>query len=256
MKKLYIDENITVFTDETAEKLLSENNDSIFFDKITEGVHKVPVDRWNHAQKYEKKTWMGNQGAKDDRNFEHLQRFDSFKSLENFNLQNQNVIELGCGPFTNLRLITETLKVSNISLLDPLINDYLNHNNCTYKNNLLNNIPVIIHNTPIESFETEKKFDIVIMINVIEHCYDVDLIFQKIIEILNPGGIFIFSDVFFNDVYQLSLNLYDAGHPLRLSEKKLKEFLKNFNTVYEQTYSKLYSQDWRNDIYFIGKKII
>jgi hypothetical protein len=96
------------------------------------------------------------------------------------------------------------------------------------------------------------------MNNVLEHCFDINLIFTKIISILEENGIFIFSDVYFSksDIVKLCENTYDAGHPLRISKDTLESFLNNnFIRLYEQNFTGLYNQSWRNDKYFIGKKL-
>lgn len=252
MKKLFVDEEIRVLYDKSAEENLIKTNDLNFFNQSEEGIHKVSEERWKLAQKYEKKTWMGNRGANDDRNLEHLQRFETLNSIKESEIK--EIIELGCGPFTNMRLISDIIKPEKITLLDPLISDYLNHPNCTYKKGVLNGYDVDLIPSSIENAVITSTFDAVVMINVIEHCFDVDSIFSKINSILKKGGYFIFSDVYFDDVKLLATNIYDAGHPLRLSKNKLEELLESFEVVYEKRFNGLYSQEWRNDIYFIGKK--
>lgn len=253
MKKLYVDEDIRVFHDSSAEENLKNNNDLGFYDESEQGIHKVTQDRWKLAQKYEAKTWMRNSWINDDRNYEHLERFENFTSIKDIEIK--NIIELGCGPFTNMRLISDILKPKQICLLDPLASEYLNHPNCTYKKGKLNGIDVKLISSPIENADIHDTFDVVVMINVIEHCFDVESIFLKISSILKSGGYFIFSDVFFDDVKSLATNIYDAGHPLRLSKNKLEKLLEPFKVIFEKRFNGLYSQEWRNDIYFIGKKI-
>jgi SAM-dependent methyltransferase len=253
MKKIFIDEEIRVFENENAVNKLTQINDSKFYNEIEKGVHKVDKERWLSAQKYEKKTWMGNLMIKDDRNYEHLDRFEQLSSVVGM-FDNPKVIELGCGPFTNVRLMTDILNPSEITLLDPLINEYVNHPNCYYKNHSLNQVPVKTVNSPIESFTTEEKYDIVIMINVIEHCYDVNLIFDVIQNTLKNGGVFIFSDVYFEEIKERLQNTYDAGHPIRMSKEKINSFISKFKNIFEKRYNGLYNQDWRNDLYFIGVK--
>lgn len=262
MRKIFINEDIEVFEYDLAEPLLKNKNDLCFFDNIDAGIHKVSKERWQLAQKYERKTWMlDNPSAKDDRNYDHFEKFDSFESIKNQLCKKKSILELGCGPFTNLRLLPDIASDAQMVLLDPLINDYINLEHCPYNKGKLNDKKVTLVNSSIEDFDPLKysyempaKFDVVIMINVIEHCYDVDKIFEKILQILNKGGIFIFSDVYFENVQELATNVYDAGHPLRLSELKMSKFLKNFKPVFDQRYHGLYGQEWRNDIYFIGKK--
>lgn len=263
MRKIFVNENVEMFEYDAAEPLLKDKNDLQYFDPIEEGVHKVPKERWTLAQKFEKTFWIEkNPSAKEDRNQDHFEKFGSFESVKNELPKINSIMELGCGAFTNLKLLLNKLNNPKIALLDPLINDYINLEHCSYKTGKISDNPVSLINSSIEdftpakySYEIPAKFDAVIMINVIEHCYDVNLIFNKILEILNKGGVFIFSDVYFTDVQNIMTNLYDAGHPLHLSEKKMDGFLKNFEPIFDKRYHQLYGQEWRNDIYFIGKKI-
>ena len=262
MRKIFVTENVQTFADEQAETFLKTKNDLEFFNEEEQGIHKVPEERWKMAQKYERRTWMElSLSTKDDRNFDHIEKFDSFNTIKDEFSNKNSVIELGCGPFTNLRLLTDMFANSQLVLLDPLINDYISHENCSYKTGSLNGKKVSLINSTIEefnpnnySYEIPDKFDAVIMMNVIEHCFDVNAIFDKILQILNKDGIFIFADVYFKDVRTLVSNLYDAGHPLRLSELKMNEFLKNFKSIFDKRYHGLFGQEWRNDIYFVGEK--
>jgi SAM-dependent methyltransferase len=255
MEKIFIDQNLNISNGKKAENLIKNQNDFIYYNSKEKGVHKVDTDRWEMAQNYERITWMEhNLSANDDRNITHLERFDNLKSLYDYNEKIKNVIELGCGPFTNIRLLTNFNYIENITLVDPLINDYLNHPNCSYKDKKLLGKDVELISLPIEKIDTQKKFDLVIIINVLEHCFDVENIFKKIYNLLSEDGILVFSDVFFKDVKSIIENIYDAGHPIRLSEEKLLEFTQKFNSLYLKFFHNLYGQKWRNDIYFIGKK--
>lgn len=262
MKKIFINENAETFLDEAAAPMLENKNDLEFFDHEDGGIHKVSAKRWTTAQKYEKTGWMERDpNAKDDRNFDHFDRFGSLDSIKDELFQKKSIIELGCGPFTNLRLFSDKLNKPQVALLDPLVNDYINLENCSYKTGSINGLAATLICSSIEDFDPNKysyaipnKFDVVVMVNVLEHCFDVNTIFDKILSILNDGGLFIFSDVYFNNVYDLASKLYDAGHPIRLSEQKLNKFLQNFEPVFDKRFNKLYGQEWRNDIYFIGRK--
>jgi SAM-dependent methyltransferase len=264
MNKLFIDKEINVFYSGEADKRLKEKNDLKYFDENFHGIHKVDIERWQEAQFYEKKTWM-NKGIfiSDDRNHDHLKRFNDYIELQNHFFKHKkndfSIIELGCGPFTNIRLLLEKFKYFNfekISLLDPLISEYLEHPNCFYKNKKVYEKEATIHCSSIEDFVTEEKYDLLLITNVLEHCYDIDKIFTKIIDLLKKDGILIFSDVFFKgvDALQLAEKIYDAGHPLKLSEDKMKIFLSNFEPLLDNEFKALYEQEWRNDKYFIGIK--
>ena len=129
MKKIYIDKDINIFEGSRAEQLITEHNDKKYLVENI-GILKVDASRWNEAQCYERKTWCDspakNMGT--DRNEDHEKNFGGYEQL-NFSLPNTplRIIELGCGPFTNLRLmLTKMFKtISRIDLLDPLIEDYI-----------------------------------------------------------------------------------------------------------------------------------
>jgi 2-polyprenyl-3-methyl-5-hydroxy-6-metoxy-1,4-benzoquinol methylase len=255
MEKIYITEDINVFSGQDAESRLNKNNDLKYVDSIEGGIHKVDYERWKIAQSYERKTWMENNlSVDDDRNIEHLERFSNYEQIDDLLKDKNSIIELGCGAFTNIRFILPKMEVTKISLLDPLIEDYLNHPHCFYKNQKIKDFNIDIKNTSIEELNVKEQYDVVVMINVLEHCFDVDEIFKKINSLLKNDGLFIFSDVYFDDVETMVKSHYDAGHPLRVSKKKINEILNNYNPIFEKRFTKLYSQDWRNDVYFIGTK--
>jgi SAM-dependent methyltransferase len=261
MRKIFVNEHVEMFEYDAAEPFLKEKNDLHFYNIEEQGIHKVTKDRWKTAQEFEKRFWIEkNPSAKDDRNYDHFEKFENFNSIKNELGNINSIIELGCGPFTNLRLFDGIINSPIIALVDPLLHDYLNLEHCSYKNGTLCGTKVCLYNNTIEdfnpsnySYEIPAKFDVVMMINVIEHCFDAGAIFDKIIQILNKDGILIFSDVYFNNITDIASNLYDAGHPLRLSEKRMNQFLQNFQPILDKRYQQLYGQEWRNDIYFIGK---
>lgn len=262
MRKIFINENIDVFEYDAAEPFLKERNDLAYFNEEEQGIHKVSKERWKIAQEYERLTWMErNPYTKDDRNLDHFEKFESFKSIQQELKTKKSAIELGCGAFTNMRLFVDLLDSPHITLLDPLIHSYINLQHCPYSNGKIGEHKVTLISSSIEEFtpanhtyETPGKYDVVIMMNVIEHCFDVDSIFNKILSIMNENSLLIFADVYFHDVKTKAENIYDAGHPLSLSELKLNKFLENFTTLFDQRYHGLFGQDWRNDIYFIGRK--
>ena len=68
------------------------------------GVVKVGKERWEKAQRYERLTWM--EKCKDmvsDHNESNKQRLGDYSLLKGLHFE--KAIELGCGPFTNIRLI-------------------------------------------------------------------------------------------------------------------------------------------------------
>jgi len=259
MKKVYIDRDINITEGKRAEKLISEHNDKKYLIKDI-GIVKVDASRWKEAQAYERKTWCDSAGKtmSSDRNEDHEKNFGAYDIL-NILLPNTplNVIELGCGPFTNLRLILSKLfkTINKIDLLDPLINDYVKYtDNCTYKNGNLNGLSVNLINSSIEEFLTLQVYDMIVMVNVIEHCYDVDIIFKRILQMLSTNGIFVFHDKFLKEenINEIHDRYYDSGHPLKLTYKYIKNILDlNFVTIYNN----IYTDEHNNEcVYKILKK--
>jgi len=255
MKKIFCDKNRKTYHGVDAEKLFSEKNDNKFFSDG--GVIKVDLERWSEAQFYERKTWMEDfLSHNDDRNFDHSSRFDNYEILNEISQDIHSILEIGCGPFTNIRTFYKKIpNLEKITLVDPLIDQYVNHPNCFYKNKKIDQYPTFLLSIPFESFETEDKFDLIIMNNVLEHCFDVKIIFEKIKKILKRDGILIFSDVFYTPkTIKDGMNFYDAGHPIRLPEEIMNIFLSEFEVKFDRNFEKLYNQEWRNDKYFIGTK--
>jgi hypothetical protein len=73
---------------------------------------------------------------------------------------------------------------------------------------------------------------------------------------LNKDGLFIFSDVYFigDDANKMVHEIFDTGHPIKLSENYMNAFLNKFSKIYEKDFHGLHDQYWRHDKYFIGIK--
>ena len=183
-----------------------------------------------------------------------MERFDGYEALKgkSFNC----AIELGCGMFTNARLILPPVQARELHLLDPLLAKYIDLPGCAYTD-IAQMAPTTFTVSSIEDYSVYCTFDLVIMINVLEHCQDAQKVFDKILEITAPGGTFVFSEPVWpiEAIQDKALNEYDAGHPLRVSNQFVVDFLmENFNPVYVHDFYGLYEQAERQDIYFIGRR--
>lgn len=225
----FVDKEIRVFEGEEAEKRLKEKNDSKFHEQ--RGIVQVSFDRWKEAQEYEHKTWMvQGLGATSDHNDENLHHLDNCKLIETRLFKNG--IELGCGPFTNMETLSRHLIIRNKTVLDPLLDKYLTHPN----HRLASDWTKI--NSTIEEFEPKEKYDLVVMINVLEHCFDIPKIFQKILDITKMGGIFVFGDISFpySSLAQMVVKTYNAGHPIRIDTHYLLNFVSQFKMLYRKSF--------------------
>jgi SAM-dependent methyltransferase len=291
-KPVFIDETLEIYEEDEALSRLKEKNDLGNADS-ERGITRVELSRWEEAQRYERRTWLlTGRSATDDRNTYHKNHFANYAVLHGH--QFSRGIELGCGPFTNMRLILSECTVADIALLDPLIPEYLGHPFCTYKAGRIGGLlkqaaswqgmifpksylrscltacrcgglfgrPVQLITSMIETYQTNLRFDLVVMVNVLEHCQDADRVFGKILELLCPGGILVYADVVYDaaDVLTLSSTLYDAGHPLRVDRSVVDQFLdKQFVSLMRAEY--LRETSFRNiqlqnyELYFVGKRL-
>ena len=118
-----------------------------------------------------------------------------------------------------------------------------------------------VYDVAIEKINSDAEYDLVIMINVLEHCYDAELVFQNILQITHKNSYFIFEDKFYTAVEanHMVRKSYDAAHPLKVDRKIIENYLyENFEVVYKriQTNNMFFEGEkiqW-DDIYFIGKK--
>lgn len=261
---VFISEDRTVHTGQEALRRLAAKSDAASVDP-RRGITRANRRRWEEAQRYEMRTWMKDfRSATDDRNQDHARGFDGYAALRGASFA--HAIELGCGPFTNIRLIGRVASVQNIDLLDPLIHAYLDHPNTAYPDGRLRidertQIPATLHHTSIEDFAPRSRYDLVVMINVLEHCFDADEIFNRVLEMTAPGSVFVFHDRYYSapDLAASLAAEYDAGHPLRIDQSVIDGFLsENFNSLYLRTV-RFERHKWGGDrsydgIYFIGRK--
>jgi SAM-dependent methyltransferase len=289
---LFIDEDLGVHEGAEACSRLADRSDARFVEGAR-GVVRVDPERWAEAQRYEKRTWMERgAGAFDDHNRAYLGPFRNYEALRGRVFG--RAIELGCGPFTNMRLVLESARVEEVHLLDPLARDYLSHPHCRYRRRRLGGLggigllragrgaggirllleefrtairvgglrgrPVHLEATSIEDFRTHLRFDLVVMINVLEHCRDAVAVLARIDEILAPGGILVFHDRIWDplEVERTIGSLYDAGHPLRVGRSVVTPFLDRYESLLREEAVVVDVEDGlrleRTAVHFIGRK--
>lgn len=259
----FVTRDFKTLTGEQARLRLLAENDQAYLTKDS-GVLTVPRERWELAQDAEANGWLNLwRGAIEDRNTHHFALYDYLFMLQGHTFKRG--IELGCGPFSNMRVAVSTVKVETIELLDPLIESYLELPNCAYTGMKLRRLDgntetvAKLHPMPIEDMQVETKYDLVILINVIEHCFDVRKIFDNVWNLLVPGGVFIFHDKYFDheETAATIATSYDTGHPLRPDRKFVDAFLGRFVTIFSRetkTLGEARMTDTGDAIYFIGRK--
>jgi hypothetical protein len=194
-----------------------------------------------------------------------------------------------------MRFILEQAQVTDLYLLDPLIKDYLKHPLCRYRHGRLGGLfnehptrflayarhpllawhvkrndwqiggwlgrPITLVDSMIESYQPDQLFDLLVIINVIEHCQDVISVMEKTYSLLASNGILIFHDKLYSadQTQRLSKLLYDAGHPLRVNGHVITQFLDDrFESILRNQYpvsAKFRGISWQHqNLYFIGEK--
>ena len=259
----YVTRDFEVVTGEAARPLVEKTNDRRYLTRDG-GIHTVSVDRWKLAQDAERHHWLGlRPHLTEDRNTDHAFMYDRYSAIHNQTFE--NAIELGCGPFTNVAVLAQRCTVKRLSLLDPLIEDYVKHPNCLYRDGALRlqsgaRLPIAERFAlPIEQFQPPVKYDLVVMLNVIEHCYNVPVIFRKIWDMLTPGGVILFHDRYYDHarVMAEAEMVYHTARPLKVDRGLMNGFIKCFNSIFFRTIltrSEAARSAPRDQVYFVGRK--
>jgi SAM-dependent methyltransferase len=253
-RHVFVDEQRQVHWDDAAAGLIAGRNDQRFASPA--GIVRVDAARWQEAQRYETSTWLdANRDSRDDRNADHSAHFDDYRAIAGGRFA--AVVEVGCGPFTNLRLLLPRLQPpERVDLLDPLIEAYLKHPHCAYAQRALAGFPVGLIARPLEEWSDPGQYDLLVCINVFEHCRDSAAAFAAICRHLKPGGVLVCADNVIRDheLAAVASHHFDAGHPLRLGESYFYAFLRrHFAPLYERRLYGLYGQSHRLDVYWIGR---
>jgi hypothetical protein len=260
VNRIFIDKEINVIQGQDADLRIQEKNDSKYIEN--DSILKVDRERWLDAQYYERKTWMQlGLSLSDDRNYEHSERFDNYSKLKENNKSIKKVIELGCGPFTNLRTIYSLLpNIEEVHLLDPLLNDYLNHPNCFYKNKNFSGYKTVTHSCPIEDFNNDDIKDGVVnpsLCSNLTDCYSKNKLINDNTN-LSTKGRNIFLDKF-NDYYKIGI-FFDYDMEISQYLNYYRMYYHNKPLINKMIYNKL-NKDFvkpnKNDFnkYFVINKI-
>jgi hypothetical protein len=291
----FVDATGRVLRGEEARVALEHKNDAEFLTEHN-GIVSVPQTRWKEAQEFEQKYWLERVSTRDDRNEDHAAEFAGYGAIRNRTFS--HAIELGCGPFTNLRIISSGCFIQSCSLLDPLIGSYLDMPNCRYNQQALHcdgtlmrklaaNLPLRIIRrglrqiapqvlrrgvqdipikrlvaSSIEDMQTDGlTCDLIVIINVIEHCYDIHRVFENIKRIAATNAILVFADKYYEPEMVSELvhgHYYEAGHPLMVGRQVIDAFLNdNFVPLYQMVKRKplrhIPVMPYYDAFYFIGQ---
>lgn len=245
MNPIWIGSPTQILEGPAAEEALKKLNDAQYWSEGC-GITKVDRERWKAAQQFEQTTWERLSYASSDRAQEHAFWFDGYKDVKQ---DLGGVLEVGCGPFTQLATIKENRQISRVVLQDPLVLRYLAHPNCVYKNGRFFDFSTTLRSCLAEDLDYDSEFDTIICINVLEHVMDVEQVFGKMHQALKVGGTLVFSERSWDGFDPLKM--YDVGHPVRITSKAVERYL----SLYAPLYLRVTDHDLGHCHYFIGTKI-
>lgn len=221
--------------------------------KITAHTSK---EEWQKAQEYEKNTWVVNnkdiknnflkvvynffKALKDPKKFFNLFKYKDFycgddwnywwmSEFENYKLLPEKVnrsLEVGCGPYSNTRIISKIIKINEIHCTDPLMDVYKKFKK-TWISEMTRLNKIIASQGRAENIDyLDNFFDLCICINVLDHVEDAEKSLMELIRVLKPGGYFIFGQELVDEKDLIEENIKkDFGHPIKLVQNYLDEII-------------------------------
>ena len=242
---------------------------------------KVSVERWHAAQEWEEQHWIGAQRARakygknyiwrvlrllklvptyrgDDWNSWWSKQFNDYAFLPD---SAKNALEVGCGPYTNIRLILERCRVEHLVLSDPLIRTYVKFK-LTFVSAMYRNVGCVLDDHPLEELPfADNYFDLTVMINVLDHVQDARLSMENLIRCTRPGGMVIIGQDLSNDedINALRKDLGAVGHPIKLDEEWFRPWLdQGFTPVIRKVLSREQGREpamHYGTLVFAGRKV-
>ncbi len=215
----------------------------------------VTESRWREAQQWERAFWdrqnvpppwwkrllrpflvaIGlrpprEEVAYDDRNVWWKKQFDDYAMLPP---RIDSLCEIGCGPYTNTRLILEGREVGSVVCSDPLAATYVTYPNAWLARAYREGRVKIDTHAAEECVLPSDSFDVVVMVNVLDHVRDPRRCLEQATRITRPGGLFVFGQDLTSDQDEKPGN---PGHPFVVDHEQLLPLLDaSFDRVFERT---------------------
>jgi SAM-dependent methyltransferase len=215
-----------ICTGDEAVQAILRQNDACYYNPAV-GVVQVDMARWRQAQEYEKRGWLQCwNGDTNDRCDEHARNFMNYVALKK---DLGRVMEVGCGPFTQLQRIIDGRTATHITLIDPLLKHYLQLRYCPYKTGKFKNLPTLLRTKMAEQITDIELYDTVICINVLEHVLNARKVLEVLWMALKRGGTLVLGERTYDEFDPMKL--YDVGHPIHIRRTVLDNFRRRFSTT-------------------------
>ncbi|MGV8130102.1 MAG: methyltransferase domain-containing protein [Methanolinea sp.] len=224
-------------------------------------IRRIDEERWKCAQASELEFARNTIESSDDWNLWWNDKFDDYTILNKRHFD--NVLEVGCGPHTNIRYILPKITCKKLWLEDPLIQYYITYNlnrlnsfwfflKQYWKNERVNfllkifsnlDLSVDLSSSKLENLPyRDNQMDLIICINVLDHVNDYDRCMQEIYRVLNTDGLLILGQDLSNQKDQdLCPESYtDIGHPIKLDHVIIEKSLEG---KYSHLFKKILSRE-------------
>lgn len=171
-----------------------------------------------------------------------------------------DALEVGCGPYTNVRLMLDRCRFEHLYLSDPLIRTYVKFK-LTFVSEMYKRAACVLDDHPLEElpFATDY-FDLAVMINVLDHVQDARRCMENLIRVVKPGGILILGQELTNeeDLKAVRDDPGAVGHPIKLDHGWFAPYLeKDFQPIINKVLSREQGrapEHHYGDLIFAGRK--
>jgi ubiquinone/menaquinone biosynthesis C-methylase UbiE len=155
----------------------------------------------------------------DDWNYWWMEQFENYRRLPK---SVERVLETGCGPYTNIRLISKNCKIKEIYCCDPLIDVYKGFK-LTWLSTQVSKGRINISNDKCENLKFDDTyFDLLVCINVLDHVQNAKKCLKEVNRVIKQGGFIVFGQDLSNDEdLQNREVIDDVGHPIKIHHTTL-----------------------------------
>ena len=164
------------------------------------GRARVSLERWQRAS-WAEESWWSSQSVTSNERSDHGDAMKAaFSSYRRVPSRLGHVLELGCGPYTQLRELLAVRgrgwSVDSVTLADPILVFESKHRNSAFTSGKFVDragvpYPTTLHQVGAEAVGSlyHDAFDTVIMMNVLEHVASAYEVLETIYNATKPGGV-------------------------------------------------------------------
>jgi len=224
-------------------------------------IQKIDNKRWTQAQEFELQFARKTIESDDDWNRWWYEKFDKYAILNKRHFE--NILEVGCGPHTNIRYILPKITYDKIWLEDPLIQFYITYNlnksnsfvdylKTKFKKGKINyllktfsdlKVKVDLSSSKLENLPyKDHQMDLIVCINVLDHVSDYDQCMNEMFRVLKKNGTLILGQDLSNeeDMVQCPESYSDIGHPIKVDYPLIEQTL---DGKYKKIFEKILSRN-------------